>query len=85
MAAQDDLFARSLLAMRCFIPGVRIPLRYVVVVVVCTDETHLCWPVESFPLVYEDMYGFGIGIRGLPYLAIVLGSAIASLGYCAWI
>lgn len=83
--AQDHHLAPSLLAMRCSIPGVRIPLRYVVVIVLCTDDTHLCCPVESFPLVYEDMYGFGIGIGGLPYLAIVLGSAIASLGYCAWI
>lgn len=40
---------------------------------------------DSFPLVYEDMYRFSIGIGGLPYLAILVGNTIASMGYCAWI
>lgn len=39
---------------------------------------------EVFPLIYAETYGWSLGISGLPYLALLVGSVIGYIGYCVW-
>ncbi|KAJ9112575.1 hypothetical protein QFC19_000592 [Naganishia cerealis] len=39
---------------------------------------------EVFPLIYEQTYGFSLGVSGLPYLALLVGSIVSYIGYCFW-
>ncbi|KAJ9107619.1 hypothetical protein QFC21_001078 [Naganishia friedmannii] len=39
---------------------------------------------EVFPLIYQETYGFGLGVAGLPYLALLVGSIIGYVGFCVW-
>lgn len=39
---------------------------------------------EVFPLIYSETYGWSLGISGLPYLALLVGSVIGYIGYCIW-
>ncbi|KAH9477538.1 Caffeine resistance protein 5 [Psilocybe cubensis] len=39
---------------------------------------------EAFPLVYNDIYHFNLGLSGLPFLGLMVSGIITSLGYVAW-
>ncbi|PPQ87955.1 hypothetical protein CVT25_001140 [Psilocybe cyanescens] len=39
---------------------------------------------EAFPLVYNDIYHFNLGLSGLPFLGLMVSGVITSLGYIAW-
>ncbi|KAK4495584.1 hypothetical protein PRZ48_012852 [Zasmidium cellare] len=39
---------------------------------------------ESFPLVYTDLYGLGLGRTGLTFLVMVIAMAIGPPIYCLW-
>lgn len=42
-----------------------------------------CW-LESYSVVFEDIYGFSVGQKGLTFLAILVGALIAYLGFATW-
>lgn len=39
---------------------------------------------ESFPLVYQDIYGFNLGELGLAFIAVLIGLIVAVVVYCAY-
>ncbi|GHJ86220.1 hypothetical protein NliqN6_2622 [Naganishia liquefaciens] len=39
---------------------------------------------EVFPIIYSETYGWSLGISGLPYLALLVGSVLGYFGYCLW-
>ncbi|KAI0484881.1 MFS general substrate transporter [Xylariaceae sp. FL0804] len=39
---------------------------------------------EAFPLVFTDMYGFGLGASGLPFLAFIPALSLALPSYVLW-
>lgn len=39
---------------------------------------------EVFPIIYSETYGWSLGISGLPYLALLVGSILGYAGYCVW-
>jgi len=39
---------------------------------------------ESFPLVFEGIYGFNIGLQGLAFLGILIGTLVAAAVIFAW-
>ena len=39
---------------------------------------------ESFPVVFQDIYGFDLGALGLAFCSLLAGLVIAVVGYCAY-
>ncbi|KAH7080483.1 major facilitator superfamily domain-containing protein [Paraphoma chrysanthemicola] len=40
---------------------------------------------ESFPLVFSQIYGFSLGLEGLAFLGILVGTLIAAVGLFSWL
>jgi hypothetical protein len=49
-----------------------------------SDPTDTTVWFEAFPLVYIDIYHFTLGESGLPFLGLMVGCILASIGYIAW-
>jgi len=39
---------------------------------------------ESFPIVYEQGYGWGLGVSNLPFASLLVGALISYTGYALW-